>query len=159
MIAHSSSPLYKERNHAWVMVYLQIYPPPNRTHSLIRSGMPHIRLYSVSALMLSHARWRFLISACSVIAGSIMSSSLCTIAASSRCETGQSCCPVTHPCPKTLGGCPSTIVECWRRDELKHRLAGRSHRTSSGAARPVLAPPSASSAYRGRCRLLQNSFT
>ena len=124
-----------------VMVYLPIYPPPNRTHSLIRSCMPHIRLYSVSALMLSHARWRFLISACSVITGSIMSSSLCTIAASSRWETGQSCCPVTHPCPKTLEGCPSTTVECWRRDELKHRLAGRSPRDIFGSSSTCVGAP------------------
>ena len=80
LIAHFSSPFDNETKRAWVMVYLPIYPPPNRTHSLIRSGMPFIRLYSVSALMLSHARWRFLITACSVVAGSIMSSSLCMIA-------------------------------------------------------------------------------
>ena len=72
LIAYLLNPFDKETRDAPVMVYIPICPLTSRTITLVRSGMAHIKLSDISALMLRHAIWRFLMSAASEAAGSII---------------------------------------------------------------------------------------
>jgi len=120
-----------EPNNPATMANLPMHLLLSQTQSLMPSGIPHIRLSSVSALMRRQAFCRLLTSVCSEVAGSILSSSPGRWPRYFRWATGQGCCPAKRPSPRTPGGWRGTTPESWPRCEPERRPAGKRLLTSS----------------------------